>query len=208
AFSSDATRVRFAAGLHPNSAGSLAEDWPGLTTLCRAPDCAAVGETGLDYHWDRATPEQQKFALDAHLQLADELGKPVVIHCRDAFADIFEHLALFPRVRGVLHCFSGGIAEARRALDLGYSLSFAGPLTYPRNTALREAAAFAPADRVVVETDAPFLPPQSRRGKTNEPACVVEVLATLAELRGIEFAAAAALTTGNAERLFEGRVEA
>jgi Tat protein secretion system quality control protein TatD with DNase activity len=110
-----------------------------------------------------------------------------------------------PPVRGVMHCFSGGVDEARQALDLGLHLSFAGPLTYPKNDALRAAAAFAPADRILVETDAPFLPPQRRRGQRNEPAYIVETLTALAVARGVDFAAAAAATYGNARALFDRR---
>ena len=105
-------------------------------------------------------------------------------------------------VRGVMHCFSGGVEEARRSLELGLYLSFAGPLTYKKNDALREACAFAPADRVLVETDAPFLPPQSCRGKRNEPALIIETLQKLAEVRGLSLEDAAAQTFENAIQLF------
>ena len=126
----------------------------------------------------------------------------MIFHCRDAFPQLFEVLEDEPPVRGVMHCFSGGVEEARRSVDLGLHLSFAGPLTYKKNEALREACASAPADRVLVETDAPFLPPQSRRGKRNEPALVVETLARLAEVRDLPLDEAARLTFENAVRLF------
>ncbi|MCK5940353.1 MAG: TatD family hydrolase, partial [Planctomycetes bacterium] len=134
--------------------------------------------------------------------LARELDLPVIFHCRDAFEPLFAVLEHEAPVRGVMHCFSGTVAEARRALDLGLYLSYAGPLTYKKNDALREACAFTPADRVLVETDAPFLPPQSRRGKRNEPALIVETLTRLAEVRDLSLADAAALTFDNATRLF------
>lgn len=191
-----------AAGLHPNSARKLDDEWSGIAELAGEPACVAIGETGLDYYRDHASPEEQKSALRVHLELAVELQKPVIIHTRDAFEDIFGELGSFPSVRGVLHCFSGGIDEARRALELDYYLSFAGPLTYPRNRALQAAAAFAPADRILVETDAPFLPPQKWRGQTNEPSYIVATVAQLAELREISFDAAARLTTANGRRLF------
>ena len=140
--------------------------------------------------------------MRAHLALARELDKPVIFHCREAFAPLFDVLEDAPPVRGVMHCFSGGVDEARRSLDLGLYVSFAGPLTYKKNHALREACALVPADRVLVETDAPFLPPQSRRGKRNEPALVVETLAKLAEVRELSLEDAAALTFDNAVRLF------
>jgi TatD DNase family protein len=194
--------VRWSAGLHPNDAGAFDEQWQPVSELARDPACAAVGETGLDCFRDRTPLEQQVRSLRAHLALARELQLPVIFHCRDAFAPLFEVLDAEPPTQGVMHCFSGGVEEARRALDLGLYLSFAGPLTYKKNEALREACAFAPADRVLVETDAPFLPPQSRRGKRNEPALIVETLGKLAEVRGLSVVAAAELTYENATRLF------
>jgi len=194
--------VRWSAGLHPNDASRFAAEWPAIAELARDPTCCAIGETGMDCFRDRTPLDRQEQSLRAHLQLAREFGLPVIFHCRDAFAPLFAVLRGEPLVRGVMHCFSGGVDEARQALDLGLSLSFAGPLTYPKNEALRAAAAFAPADRVLVETDAPFLPPQKRRGQRNEPAYVVETLATLAAVRGIALADAAAQTFANACALF------
>jgi TatD DNase family protein len=165
--------VRWSAGLHPNDSSRLDAEWTELAALAATPGCAAIGETGLDTFRDRTPLAQQEHALRRHLQLAADLDLPVIFHCRDAFVPLFAVLRGEPRVRGVMHCFSGGIDEARQALDLGLHLSFAGPLTYPKNDTLRAAAAFAPADRIVVETDAPFLPPQRRRGQRNEPAYVI-----------------------------------
>lgn len=195
--------VRWSAGLHPNEATRLAADWPAIEALARSPGCAAIGETGLDCYRDTAPLDAQQTALQAHLALARELGLPVILHCRDAFAPLFAELAAKLPVRGVMHCFSGGIDEARRALDLGLHLSFAGPLTYPKNHALRAAAAFAPADRILVETDAPFLAPQPCRGRRNEPAFVLHTLQGLATVRGITLLAAAEQTYANAVALFD-----
>ncbi|MFN9304651.1 MAG: TatD family hydrolase [Planctomycetota bacterium] len=197
--------VRWSAGLHPNDATRFDADWPAIAALARDPSCAAIGETGMDCFRDRTPLAQQERSLRAHLALARELDLPVVFHCRDAFAPMFAVLRSEPPVRGVMHCFSGGVDEARQALDLGLLLSFAGPLTYPKNDALRAAAAFAPADRILVETDAPFLPPQRRRGQRNEPAYIVETLTALAIARGVDFAAAAAATYANARALFDRR---
>jgi TatD DNase family protein len=194
--------VRWSAGLHPNDASRFDDDWPAIEALAREPGCAALGETGMDCYRDRTPLEQQERSLRAHLALARELDLPVVFHCRDAFAPMFAVLRSEPCVRGVMHCFSGGDAEARQALALGLHLSFAGPLTYPKNDALRAVAASAPADRILVETDAPFLPPQRFRGKRNEPAYVVETLAALAAARAIPLEQAAALTFANATALF------
>lgn len=194
--------VYYAAGLHPNDSGRFADEWSGLESLARRDDCVAIGETGLDFFREWTTPEQQIVAFERHLHLACELDKPIVVHCRDAFARVYEVLDAHPGVRGVMHCFSGDVAQARRAIDLGLHVSFAGPLTYPKNDGLRAVAAFVPADRVLVETDAPFLPPQGRRGKRNEPAFIVTTVETLAGIRGITFEAAATTTSNNARQLF------
>ena len=194
--------VRWSAGLHPNDSSRFDAEWPELVALARTPGCAAIGETGMDTYRDRTPLDQQERSLRQHLQLARELDLPVILHCRDAFAPLFAVLRDEPPIRGVMHCFSGGVDEARASLDLGLSLSFAGPLTYPKNDALRAAAAFAPSDRIVVETDSPFLPPQKRRGQRNEPAYVVETLATLAQVRGVSLPEAAACTFANAIGLF------
>ena len=194
--------VRWSAGLHPNDSSRLDEEWPAIEALARDPGCTALGETGLDTFRDRTPLPQQEVALRRHLALARELDLPVIFHCRDAFAPLFAVLRDEPPVRGVMHCFSGGLDEARTALDLGLLLSFAGPLTYPKNDALRAVAAWAPGDRIVVETDAPFLPPQKLRGRRNEPANVVETVQALAGARGITLAAAADCTFANAIALF------
>ena len=194
--------VRWSAGLHPNDATRFAAEWPAIVALARAPGCAAIGETGLDCYRDRAPLDEQETSLRAHLALARELDLPVILHCREAFAPLLAVLRSEPPCRGVMHCFSGGIDEARAALDLGYLISFAGPLTYPKNETLRAVAAFVPEDRMVVETDAPFLPPQPFRGKRNEPAYVVHTLQTLANVRGLALADAAARTFDNAVALF------
>jgi TatD DNase family protein len=194
--------VVFTAGLHPCEAGRIGEDWAEIVAASADPRCVALGETGFDFHWDRASPAAQAEAFERHLDLAARIGKPVVVHCREAFDATFATLAAHPQVRTVLHCFSGGLAEARRALDLGCFLSFAGPLTYPRAAPLREAAAFAPVDRILVETDAPFLPPQGRRGQRNEPAFVVAVLEALASARGLRRVELAAQTTATARAVF------
>jgi TatD DNase family protein len=195
--------VRWSAGLHPNDAAHFATQWAEIEALARNPECTAIGETGLDCYRDRTPLPQQEHSLRAHLALARGLDLPVVFHCREAFAPLFEVLRTEAPVRGVMHCFSGGIDDARTALDLGYYLSFAGPLTYPKNDALRAVARWAPADRIVVETDAPFLPPQQHRGQRNEPAYVVQTLQALAAVRSVSLDDAAALTFANACALFD-----
>jgi TatD DNase family protein len=194
--------VCWSAGLHPNDAGRLDAEWDELAALAREPGCVAIGETGLDFHREWTTPQQQAPAFERHLQLAVALDKPVIVHCRKAFDAVFDLLARYPGVRGVMHCFSGGPAEAERALALGMHLSFAAPITYPRSDALRAAARLVPDGRLLVETDAPFLPPQERRGQRNEPAWIVATVARLAAERGSPFAALAEQTARNASALF------
>ncbi len=194
--------VRWSAGLHPNESSRLDAEWADIEALARDPSCTAIGETGLDCFRDRTPLAQQERSLRRHLALARELDLPVIFHCRDAFAPLFAVLHSEPPVRGVMHCFSGGQGEARTALDLGLLLSFAGPLTYPKNDALRAVAQWAPADRILVETDAPFLPPQKLRGKRNEPAFILQTVQALADARGVSLADAAAQTFANAIALF------
>ncbi|MCA8970618.1 MAG: TatD family hydrolase [Planctomycetes bacterium] len=192
------------AGLHPNSCAEWNDELDAIADLATDPSIVAIGETGLDLYWKHVDLATQVASLEAHLDLARRLDKPVILHCRDAFDELLPVLADHAPVRGVLHCFSGTADRAKSCLDVGLHVSFAGPLTYTRNEALREAARVIPDDRVLVETDAPFLPPQSRRGKRNEPANVFEVQSRLAELRGRSTADMARICTRNATRLFPG----
>ena len=194
--------ARWSAGLHPNDARRFDAEWDGIRALASEPDCAALGETGLDFFRDHATREEQERSLRAHLDLARELGLPLVFHCRDAMDALLTELGARAPLRGVMHCFSGNADDARRAVALGLHVSFAAPITYPKNAALREAAAAVPEDRLLVETDAPFLPPQKRRGQRNEPAFVLETLAMLAQVRGCSIEHAAEVTHRNACALF------
>lgn len=194
--------VHWSTGLHPNEAGRFPAEWSSLEALARDGGCCALGETGFDFHRDRACRVLQELALRAQLELARALDLPVILHCRQAHRELCAVLRDYAPLPGVMHCFSAGVDEARQALDLGLWLSFAGPLTYPDNDGLRQACAFAPPDRLLVETDAPFLPPQGRRGQRNEVAFVVPVLARLAAVRGWSLAEAAATTTANARALF------
>lgn len=199
--------VAFAVGVHPHQAHQCAgqpgraETWIRETASQR--QVAAVGEIGLDYHYDFSPRDVQREVFVEQLAVARALDLPVVIHTREADADTFAVLGAEARgLRGVFHCFTGGIERARQALDLGFHLSLAGILTFPRATDLHEVAAFAPADRLLIETDSPFLAPVPFRGKRNEPAWVARVAARLAELRGVDMAAVVALTTANALQLF------
>ncbi|MFO7293974.1 MAG: TatD family hydrolase [Actinomycetes bacterium] len=194
-------RLEWTAGLHPHDA----ERWPGeeaeITRL--AARAAAVGECGLDYYRNLSDPEAQRAAFIAQIELADALGKPVVVHCRDAFADvhdILERTGYGPRT--VLHCWTGGRRWTRRFLDLGVVFSFAGPLTYPTGETIRLAAELVPPDRAMVETDTPYLSPEPHRGEPNEPAWIAHTGEVLASVWGIGVEEAARLTTATAERVF------
>ena len=191
------------AGIHPHDASdSDADARASIEELCARPDCVAVGETGLDWFKEYSPREAQLDNFHWHLDLARRLDKPVIVHCRDAHPDAAEAIAAHPGVRGVMHCYTMGAEELPRYLELGLHISFSGVVTFPRNEANREAAAAVPADRLLVETDCPFLAPQGHRGKRNEPALVERVLACVAEVRGADPGELARLTSANAARLF------
>jgi TatD DNase family protein len=195
-----------AVGIQPNHVAEAAPgDWERVSEMARHPRVVAIGETGLDRYWDHTPFPMQQESFDRHLDLARDLDLPVVIHCRDCASDIVEQLARRGGpARGVLHSFVGTWDEARAFLDLGLHLSFAGMITFANKSLdpLREAAARAPADRLLVETDSPYLSPHPHRGRTNEPARVALTAARLAEVRGMPVDALAAVTTANACRLF------
>jgi TatD DNase family protein len=192
-------------GVHPHDVAGMSEaDWDELGRLGRAPRVVGIGETGLDYYYDHSPRETQRAAYRRFIALAREVGRPVISHIRDAHADAAEILASCDAapLGGVIHCFTGGVEDARRYLELDQYLSFSGILTFKTAEPIREAARFAPADRILVETDAPFLAPIPYRGKRNEPAYVVKTLETLAGLRGMSLEEADRVTTDNARRLF------
>jgi TatD DNase family protein len=180
--------VYAAVGRHPNSAAGFADaDLDDLRELAAHPRCAAIGETGLDYHRDRVAPEDQALAFRAHIELARETGKPLIIHTRAAEEDTLAVLGeQAGGLRVVMHCFSMP-DRVEECVDRGWWISFAGNVTYPSASALREAAARVPAERLLVETDAPFLAPQPVRGRPNRPAHVVETARTVAEARGVSY---------------------
>ncbi len=211
-------RIFATAGVHPQEAGDCdAAALRKLDGLLREPEVLACGEIGLDYyHQDNPPVEVQREAFRAQMELAARRRKPIVIHCRPGHAfgteaDAWEQtLSMLEEhwrpsgLSGVLHCFSGDGAQARRALELGFLLSFAGNLTYPGAAALREVAASLPADRYLVETDCPFLAPAPERGKRNEPALVRRTAELLAQVRGVSLPALAEQTSENFHRLFHG----
>lgn len=192
-------------GLHPHEARAWTEDGAAaLEALLADPEARFVGETGLDFHYDLSPRDVQAEVFRAHIRLARRVCKPLMIHTRAAAAEtlvILEEEGA-REVGGVIHCFSEDRAFAARALDLGFHLSFSGIVTFPRKAeAIREVAAWAPLDRILVETDTPYLAPVPHRGKPNEPAYVVHVAEALAHLRGIPLEVLASHTTSNLEAL-------
>jgi len=189
-------------GVHPHDAAKATlETFAQLAQLADEDKVLAVGEIGLDYHYDFSPRDVQQSVFVEQLQLAGRAGKPVVIHTREAWEDTLSLLRANWTGGGIMHCFTGGPDEARQTLDLGFHLSFGGVITFPKADALRDAARFAPLDRIVVETDAPYLAPVPKRGKRNEPAFIVETVRRLAEVRGQRPEEIAAATSTNFERL-------
>ena len=192
-------------GVHPHDVSGMTEsDWSELGTLAVHARVVGIGETGLDYHYDRSPRDVQQAAYRRFVALARATRKPLSSHVRDAHADAATILRdeRAADVGGVIHCFTGNVDDARGYLDLGHHLSFSGIMTFKNADDIRAAAVFAPAERILIETDAPFLAPIPYRGKRNEPAFVVRTLAALAELRGISVDEADRITSENARRLF------
>ncbi|HEX6513580.1 MAG TPA: TatD family hydrolase, partial [Chloroflexota bacterium] len=199
----EGVRLYATAGLHPHDAKDLR---PALLDeirgLARAGKIVAIGECGLDFYRNLSTPEQQREAFVAQIELANETGLPLVIHDRDAHESVVELLARHGARKGVMHCFSGDWRLAQQCLNLGFYLSIAGPVTYPKNDDLREVAARTPADRLVVETDCPYLTPMPFRGKRNEPALVRLTAEEVARQRGVSTDELAQQTSASAKALF------
>ena len=215
--------VYASAGIHPQEAASATPDaMKKLAGLSSQERCIAIGEIGLDYyHFDNPDIAIQQEAFVGQMKLAATAGKPIIIHCRtselatpqakakfgaaDAWEDMLSLIDQHwtPTGRGgIMHCFSGTVEQAERSLAIGFHLSFAGNLTYPKSQAIRDAAELAPTHRILVETDAPFLAPIPLRGQRNEPALVTHTAAVLAELRGISPEELARVTTANFKNLF------
>jgi TatD DNase family protein len=195
-----------AVGIQPNYCiEAEAGDWDRVVELAKQPDVVAVGETGLDRHWDFTPFETQRDYFDRHLRLSQASGLPFIVHMRDCEHDILEMLREARRrapLQGIMHSFTGTLSTAEESLELGLYVSFAGMVTYPKSADLRNVAAEIPADRILVETDAPYLSPQPVRGKRpNEPARVTHTAVCLADVRGEDLADFAEQTTGNAQRL-------
>jgi TatD DNase family protein len=183
------------------------EVFPRIAYHAMKGDLHAIGETGLDYHYTHSSRETQKHYLRRYLQLALECKLPVVIHCRDAFADFFEILDQEYTIKGkhapgVLHCFTGTVAEAEAVISRGWYLSLSGIVTFKKSETLREVARMVPLQQLLIETDAPYLAPQSHRGKLNEPAFVAETAAFVSSVKNISVEEVVSQTADNARRLF------
>lgn len=194
-------RLEWSAGLHPHDAELWPEQSEEITQLAR--QAAAVGETGLDYYRGLAPAGAQRSAFQEQLALAVDVGKPAIVHCRDAFSDVFdiiESMGVGERV--VLHCWTGGRKWTRRFLGLGVTFSFAGPLAFDTGETIRLAAELVPPESAMLETDTPYLAPPPHRGERNEPAWVVHTGAVLASVWGVSPDEVAAVTSATAQRTF------
>jgi len=195
-------------GIHPHDAAvATQDDWAELERRCAEPDVVAVGEAGLDYYYKHSPPEVQADAFRRQCQLAKQLKKPLVVHVRDAHEECARIIEEEGVRDGQIHCFTGNTDEGRRYLDLGFHLSLSGILTYKKSEALQEAARFAPMDRLLVETDSPYLAPVPHRGKKNEPGLVIETARKLAELKGLDPDEVALTCARNTVRLMRLKVE-
>ncbi len=193
-------------GVHPHNAAKATDATLGeLEALLRHPKVLALGEIGLDYHYDFAPRDTQLAVFIEQLDLARRAAKPVIIHTREAWDDTMATLAKHWKGQGVMHCFSGGPDQARKAMALGFYISFAGVVTFPKATNIQAAAKEVPLDRLLVETDAPYLAPVPYRGKRNEPKHVVHTARRIAELRNEPFEAIAAATSANFAAILKDR---
>ena len=197
--------VYAAVGYHPHeSKNATAGDLAGLEALVAHPRVVAIGEVGLDYFHDHSPRNVQMELFHTFLGWCRKHQKPLILHCREAYGDMLRILreTLPVPCRGVLHCFSSDAATMEKFLEMGFHIAFGGAITYKNNDALREACRACPADRLVLETDAPYLAPQSKRGRRNEPLYMIETAEFIAKLRGDTVDRIAAATTENAQKLF------
>lgn len=201
----DNPNLSASAGIHPHDADSYSQEIEDrIVALIQSNSIAAVGETGLDYYYENSPRQVQRLALAKHLAVAKRFSRPIMLHCRSAEDDLREVLSAEcpDGIEGVVHCFTGSYEHAAWYLDRGLVISFSGILTFKNADELRQTAARLPLDRLMVETDSPYLAPLPYRGKRNEPAFVVEVAKVLAEVHKTSFEDVATATSANAQRLF------
>ncbi len=192
-------------GVHPDNADCEEPDEARLLALAAHPRVVAIGETGLDYYWHKDAPEWQRARFRTHIRAARSCAKPLIIHTRNSAADTLRLMREegADQVGGVMHCFTETLEVAKLALDLNFHISFSGIVSFKNAEALRDVARFVPSDRLLVETDAPYLAPMPFRGKTNQPAYVRHVAQAVADARGENLASVAEATTRNFFRLFK-----
>lgn len=191
------------AGVHPHDASNAEDGYlDKLAELLKHDKCVAVGEIGLDYHYDFSPRAVQKKVFAEQLDLAVQMNKPVIIHDREAHGDTMDMLKRHSKLNGVMHCYSGSLESAKEYIKMGFYISFAGPLTFKNAGRLTEIAAWAPHDRILAETDSPYLAPVPKRGKRNDSRNVRYIIQKIADIRGLDFEQAAALTMENGKKLF------
>ena len=197
-------QIHAAVGIHPNDCAKAPDNWENLILdMLAHPRVVAVGETGLDYYWDDAPPELQQVFFREHLDLALATGKPAIIHNRDADQDIVAQILEHGNSRGVFHCWPAPWEIARPLLEKGYHISFTGTVTFKKNEAVQDVATRMPLDRLMLETDSPFLTPAPHRGKRpNEPRYIPVIAQKIAALRNLDLTEVARFTTHNAEQFF------
>lgn len=195
--------VYAAVGLHPEELDKYSpESFEEICSMARHPRCVAIGEIGLDYYWDASHKEEQKALFRRQIELALELDKPVIVHDREAHGDCLEIVRDYPGLRGVFHCYSGSAEMAKELLKLGWYLGFDGPVTYKNARKALEVLELCPMDRMLMETDSPYLSPVPMRGKRNDSSNLKYVAEKIAQVKGISPEQAAALTLANGCRLF------
>ena len=195
--------VYAAVGWHPEDMDKLTEpDFAAMAELARHDKCVAIGEIGLDYYWDASHKDEQKALFRRQIDLALELDKPVIVHDREAHGDSLEIVRDYPSLRGVFHCFSGSAEMAAELIKRGWYLGFDGPITYKNARKALEVLEICPLDRMVIETDSPYLTPVPNRGKRNDSRQLVYVVGKIAEIKGITAAEAEQITYENGRRLF------
>lgn len=192
-----------AAGIHPEEISKFSpEAFDEIVKAVKSKKCVAVGEIGLDYYWDASEKEKQKEIFRMQLKLASEADKPVIIHDREAHGDSFETVCAFPGLRGVFHCYSGSAEMAKELLKRGWYLGFDGPVTYKNARKTVEVLEICPTDRILLETDSPYLSPVPMRGKRNDSSNLKYIAAKIAEIKGIDYEALCRITSENAKNLF------
>lgn len=196
--------VYAAVGIHPHDAKEAKDhDYEQLAVWSSLAKVVAIGEIGLDYYYDMSPRDVQQQVFVRHIDVARQMGKPIIIHDRDAHGDVMTILKKEAKgLTGVLHCFSGSLEMAKEVIKMGFYVSFAGPVTYAKDGKLKEVAAAVPLERILVETDCPYLTPQPYRGRRNEPAHVKFTAEEVARVRGMDFEALAEAATANTKRLF------